>query len=108
MIANELHPLVAIYAHVIGPHDKVLKAFNTSLLMLTRSDDLRVKRGALEVLEQVWESLGDGMLGLVPETTPFLSETMEETEGGVEVTTRRLIAKIESHLGETLQEYLEN
>ena len=76
--------------------------------MLTRSDELRTKRGALEALEQVWESLGDGMLGLVPETTPFLSETMEEVEGGVEATTRRLVKRIEEHLGESLESFLEN
>jgi U3 small nucleolar RNA-associated protein 10 len=33
--------------------------------------------------------VGDGMLGLVPETTPFLAETREETEGGVEAATRK-------------------
>ena len=47
------------------------------------------------------------MLGLVPETTPFLAEAREETEGGVETATRTLIKKIEEHLGESLDEYLE-
>lgn len=75
--------------------------------MLTRSDDLRVKRGALEALERVWEELGDGMLSLVPETTPFLAETMEEAEGGVETATRKLVTRIEAHLGESLQSYME-
>lgn len=74
--------------------------------MLTRSDDLRVKRGALESLEVMWDTLGDGMLGLVPETTPFLAETVEETEGGVEMVTRRLIKTIEAHLGESLEDFL--
>lgn len=76
--------------------------------MLTRSDDLRVKRNALEGLEQLWDALGDGMLGSVPETTPFLAETIEETEGGVEMVTRRLVARVEEHLGESLSSYLEN
>ena len=55
----------------------------------------------------VWEEVGDGMLGLVPETTPFLAETREETEGGVEAATRKLVKRIEEHLGESLDEYLE-
>jgi U3 small nucleolar RNA-associated protein 10 len=36
--------------------------------------------------------VGDGMLGLVPETTPFLAETREETEGGVEAATLSRLA----------------
>ncbi|ORY85937.1 U3 small nucleolar RNA-associated protein 10 [Leucosporidium creatinivorum] len=108
LISSHYHSLLAAYAQALLPHENHLKAFNTSLLMLTRSDDLRVKRGALEALDQVWESLGDGMLGLVPETTPFLAETMEEGEGGVESATRVLVKRIEEHLGESLSSYLES
>ncbi|KAM0756059.1 hypothetical protein T439DRAFT_308506 [Meredithblackwellia eburnea MCA 4105] len=100
---SEFASLVSAYSEALLPHESLLKSFNMSLLMLTRSDDLRVKRGALEALEKTWETLGDGMLGLVPETTPFLAETLEETDGGVETTTRKLIKRIESHLGEELE-----
>lgn len=55
----------------------------------------------------MWEAVGDGMLGLVPETTPFLAEAREETGNGVEAATRRLIKQIELHLGEDLDSYLE-
>lgn len=108
LIASHYHSLLSAYAQALLPHENHLKAFNSSLLMLTRSDDLRVKRGALEALDQVWESLGDGMLSLVPETTPFLAETMEEGEGGVESATRVLVKRIEEHLGESLSSYLES
>lgn len=47
------------------------------------------------------------MLGLVPETTPFLAEAREETGNGVEAATRRLIKQIELHLGEDLDSYLD-
>lgn len=108
LIASHYHSLLSAYAQALLPHENHLKAFNTLLLMLTRSDDLRVKRGALEALDQVWESLGDGMLSLVPETTPFLAEAMEEGEGGVESATRVLVKRIEEHLGESLSSYLES
>ena len=104
--ASAFHPLLAELAALLAPHEALLKQLNSRLLMLTREDDLRVKRGALEALEEVWDVVGDGMLGLVPETTPFLSECLEETEGGVERSAKRLIAKIEEHLGESLEEYL--
>lgn len=101
------HALVTAYVSLLGAHESHLKTFNSRLLHLTRSDDLRVKRAAVDTLDVVWEEVGDGMLGLVPETTPFLAETREETEGGVEAATRRLVKRIEEHLGESLDEYLE-
>lgn len=101
------HALVTAYVSLLGSHESHLKTFNSRLLHLTRSDDLRVKRSALDTLDVVWEEVGDGMLGLVPETTPFLAETREETEGGVEAATRKLVKRIEEHLGESLDEYLE-
>ncbi|GAA6015436.1 hypothetical protein JCM10207_008593 [Rhodosporidiobolus poonsookiae] len=94
------HTLLSAFADLVAAHESQLKTLNSSFLHLTRSDDLRVKRGAIEALEQMWETVGDGMLGLVPETTPFLAEAREETEGGVEAATRRLIKLIEEHLGE--------
>ncbi|GAA5862132.1 hypothetical protein JCM3774_006186 [Rhodotorula dairenensis] len=99
--------LVTAYVSHLGSHESHLKTFNSRLLHLTRSDDLRVKRAAIDTLDVVWEEVGDGMLGLVPETTPFLAETREETEGGVEAATRNLVKRIEEHLGESLDEYLE-
>lgn len=105
--AGAYNALVTSYVALLGSHESHLKAFNSRLLHLTRSDDLRVKRAAIDTLEVVWEEVGDGMLGLVPETTPFLAETREETEGGVEAATRRLVKRIEEHLGESLDEYLE-
>ncbi|GAA5959351.1 hypothetical protein JCM21900_000701 [Sporobolomyces salmonicolor] len=101
------HALLSAYVDLLSSHETLLKAFNTSLLHLTRSDDLHVKRQAIDALDAVWETVGDGMLGLVPETTPFLAEAREETEGGVETATRHLIKRIEEHLGESLDEYLE-
>ncbi|GAA6009387.1 snoRNA-binding rRNA-processing protein UTP10 [Rhodotorula paludigena] len=99
--------LLASYAEHLASHESHLKAFNARILHLTRSDDLRVKRAAIDALDQLWDVVGDGMLGLVPETTPFLAEAREETEGGVEAATRRLIKRIEEHLGEELDQYLE-
>ncbi|SCV73190.1 BQ2448_7115 [Microbotryum intermedium] len=107
LFKSHYEPLLSQYSLRLVAHERLLKQFNMSLLMHTRSDDLRVKRRALEALEQVWVALGDGMLGLVPETTPFLSETLEESEGGVESATRSLIKRIEEHLGESLDSFLE-
>ncbi|GAA5888324.1 hypothetical protein JCM6882_008581 [Rhodosporidiobolus microsporus] len=100
------HTLLASFADLLSAHETHLKNFNSTFLHLTRSDDLRVKRSAIEALEQLWETVGDGMLGLVPETTPFLAEAREETEGGVDAATRRLIKLAEAHIGESLNEYL--
>ncbi|SDA02509.1 BZ3501_MvSof-1269-A2-R1_Chr12-3g03653 [Microbotryum saponariae] len=107
LVKSHYEPLLSQYSLRLVAHERLLKQFNMSLLMHTRSDDLRVKRAAVEALEQVWVALGDGMLGFVPETTPFLSETLEESEGGVERATRSLITRIEEHLGEPLDSFLD-
>ncbi|GAA5903331.1 snoRNA-binding rRNA-processing protein UTP10 [Sporobolomyces salmoneus] len=101
------HSLLSSYVDLLASHETHLKSFNSQFLHLTRSDDLLVKRQAIEAIDRLWETVGDGMLGLVPETTPFLAEAREETEGGVETATRALIKRIEEHLGESLDEYLE-
>ncbi|GAA5842726.1 hypothetical protein JCM3766R1_005764 [Sporobolomyces carnicolor] len=101
------HALLASYVDLVAAHESQLKSFNSQFLHLTRSDDLYVKRQAIDAIDRLWETVGDGMLGLVPETTPFLAEAREETEGGVETATRTLIKRIEEHLGESLDEYLE-
>jgi U3 small nucleolar RNA-associated protein 10 len=108
LLHAHLHPLLAAYSRALLPHELLLKGFNSSILMSTRSDSLSIKRASLEALEQLWDNLGDGMLLFVPETTPFLAETLEETEEGVAMVTMRLIKRIEEHLGETLDSYLEN
>ncbi|GAA5877943.1 hypothetical protein JCM16303_002787 [Sporobolomyces ruberrimus] len=104
---SSYHSLISSYVDLLAAHETHLKSFNSQFLHLTRSDDLNVKRQAIDAIDKLWETVGDGMLGLVPETTPFLAEAREETEGGVETATRGLIKRIEEHLGESLDEYLE-
>ncbi|GAA6060808.1 hypothetical protein JCM10212_000581 [Sporobolomyces blumeae] len=101
------HTLLSSYVDLVASHETHLKALNSHFLHLTRSDDLHVKRQAIDAIDQMWDTVGDAMLGLVPETTPFLAEAREEIEGGVEAATRVLIKRIEEHLGESLDEYLE-
>ncbi|GAA5979224.1 hypothetical protein JCM11641_001966 [Rhodosporidiobolus odoratus] len=105
---SSYHTLLSSFSELLSSHETHLKSLNNAFLHLTRSDDLRVKRAAVEALEQMWEAVGDAMLAFVPETTPFLAEAREETEGGVEAATRRLIKKIEEHIGEDLDQYMEN
>lgn len=62
---------------------------------------------ALQALEAGWERLQDAMLPFVPETVPFLVECLESTEADVEPKTRSLISRIETHLGESLDTYLQ-
>lgn len=102
------HTLLSTFSDLLSSHETHLKTLNSAFLHLTRSDDLRVKRGAIEALRQMWDAVGDGMLGLVPETVPFLAEAREETGNGVEAATRALIKDIEECLGEGLDEHLEN
>ncbi|GAA5933796.1 hypothetical protein JCM3775_000286 [Rhodotorula graminis] len=102
-----LFPLLSSFGELVAAHESHLKQLNGHVLHLTRSDDVRVKRNAVDALDALWQAVGDDMLALVPETTPFLAEARDETEGGVEAATRRLIKRIEEHLGEDLDQYLD-
>ena len=47
------------------------------------------------------------MLGLVPETTPFLAELLDSEDSETLESTRMLVGEIEKVLGEPLDEYLQ-
>ncbi|RXK39692.1 hypothetical protein M231_03047 [Tremella mesenterica] len=87
--------------------DTVLKALNTALCIKTRDDEVKVRMSALIVLDKVWETQAEEMLGLVPETvSEFLAELLEDENSDVERLTRGVLAKIEKMTG-PLKEYLE-
>jgi hypothetical protein len=84
--------------------------------------DLQVRCGALEVMHELYLKLGEEMVVLLPETTPYLYELMEgervataimvccdscldaiDDYEEVEQLTKRVIKTVEKICGETLQ-----
>lgn len=84
-----------------------LKSINSNLLTKTRNSNSRIRIGAISSLTNLWNSLEDALLHLVPETTPFLAELLDDVDEEVVVATRELVGEIEKVLGEPLDEYLQ-
>jgi U3 small nucleolar RNA-associated protein 10 len=87
-------------------HEVLLKRFNSSLLHSTRDKDPRTKVATLMCIHALWEELGGKLLVEVPESVPFLVECLEEGEPEVEKAAKKVVKKIESHLGESLAGYM--
>ena len=87
--------------------ENVLRALNTGVCMVTRSDEASTRLAALKVLDSVWTKQAEEMLQFVPETvSEFLAELMEDENGDVELAARAVLSKIEAQTG-SLKEYLE-
>ncbi|KAI9138419.1 hypothetical protein BKA69DRAFT_774326 [Paraphysoderma sedebokerense] len=92
---------------VTAGNDGYWKPLNHQVLMLTRESEPEVRKMALLTVKEFYSRLGEELLGLLPETIPFLAECMEDDDIQVEKTTQELIAHIEQYLGESLQKYFE-
>ncbi|WRT69783.1 uncharacterized protein IL334_006774 [Kwoniella shivajii] len=87
--------------------ENVLRRLNTSICLVTRSDNPKTRVAALRVLDNVWENQVDEMVSFVPETvSEFLAELLEDESKDVEIAARAVLARIEKVTG-SLKEYLE-
>ncbi|EKX47068.1 hypothetical protein GUITHDRAFT_47368, partial [Guillardia theta CCMP2712] len=86
--------------------DLLWKPLNHQLLLRTRNDSAMVRFAALQVVTGVVQRLGEEYLSLVPEMLPFIVEVLEDMDEQVETCGRQLVALLETHLGESLNEYL--
>ncbi|WVQ66419.1 uncharacterized protein L199_004599 [Kwoniella botswanensis] len=87
--------------------ENVLRRLNTSICLMTRSDDIKTRIQALKVLDKVWEKQMDELISFVPETvSEFLAELLEDESKDVELLARGVLARIEKITG-SLKEYLE-
>nr|XP_019043454.1 hypothetical protein I302_08031 [Kwoniella bestiolae CBS 10118]OCF22384.1 hypothetical protein I302_08031 [Kwoniella bestiolae CBS 10118] len=87
--------------------ENVLRRLNTSICLMTRSDDIKTRISALKVMDKVWEKQMDELISFVPETvSEFLAELLEDESKDVEVLARAVLGRIERITG-SLKEYLE-
>ena len=86
-------------------NDSMWKSLNHQTLLLTRSGQSDVRRGALRCLQEYYTRLGEEFLILLPETIPFLAEVLEDAEHDVEQLAHEVVAQIEKVLGEPLKKY---
>lgn len=83
------------------------KTLNYQILLKTQHSEPKIRYNALKTIQMWWKKVGEELLVLLPETVPFLSELMEDTNIHVENLCQETILTIESYLGpETISSYL--
>jgi U3 small nucleolar RNA-associated protein 10 len=97
--------LAALGAAVREGGQACWRAVHGALLLRTRAPDVRVRVLACAGLRRVWETVGEELLPLFPESLPFLAELLEDGDGLVEREAQRLCLAIQQFLGEDISTY---
>eukprot|EP01117_Protostelium_nocturnum_P019681 TRINITY_DN8596_c0_g1_i2.p1 TRINITY_DN8596_c0_g1~~TRINITY_DN8596_c0_g1_i2.p1 ORF type:complete len:2097 (-),score=492.91 TRINITY_DN8596_c0_g1_i2:36-6326(-) len=98
-ISQLLVPTITQLALCVGK-DVLWKPLNHQVLLKTRSESAQVRYSSLRVLQELYTRLGEEVLVLVPETVPFISELMEDSNNKVEELVRNIVKLMEQQLGE--------
>ena len=67
----------------------------------------QIRMAALDIIETFVENRGDNYLAVLPDSTSFLVEALEDDEQQVEQKCRALISKMEEVFGQSVQAYFE-
>ena len=86
--------------------DTLWRPLNRSVLLATRSEQVRPRRLGLAVVARLVESLAEEYLILLPETLPFLAELMEDADEEVEAAARQLVTSLSALAEEDVAELL--
>jgi U3 small nucleolar RNA-associated protein 10 len=87
--------------------EKIWRQLNRNLLMKTRDTNPRVRFAALRIVQELFKTIGEDFLMMLPESIPFLSELMEDENDEVERLTQKVTKELEEMSGEKMDEYLE-
>jgi U3 small nucleolar RNA-associated protein 10 len=104
-LATYLVPTVGLWALAMRS-DMLWKRLNFALLLLTRAADPVVRVAALCGVGEVFSRGAEDALVLLPESLPFVSESLEAADEEVESHARALLRHLEEVSGERLDEYL--
>jgi U3 small nucleolar RNA-associated protein 10 len=69
------------------------------VLLKTRHESPKVRFAALKVIDECYARIGEELLVLLPETIPFLSELMEDSNSDVEKLCSAFCKRVEQWLG---------
>jgi U3 small nucleolar RNA-associated protein 10 len=87
--------------------DTLWKPLNHAILMMTRDKKKIVRVVCVKALHKLFSDVGEDYLILLPESLPFLSELLEDTNPAVTAATSELVRYIEEISGESLDTYLQ-
>jgi U3 small nucleolar RNA-associated protein 10 len=117
VIATQLEPRDdqshAEYNELVGQHvqpcllslavalndEKYWRSIHNAVLAFAHHRSSRVRLMSLKIIDALYEAVGENMLPLLPETIPFLSELMEDSNGDVERFAHTMVERLEKVLG---------
>lgn len=76
------------------------------VLLLCRSEVAGTRLAAIECVHNMVARLREEYLGMLPESLPFLSELLEDSDSAVLARSRALVKLLEELSDESLEEYL--
>ncbi|XP_073126244.1 uncharacterized protein At3g06530 isoform X2 [Henckelia pumila] len=91
---------------VAAGSDLLWKPLNHEVLMQTRSEKVRPRILGLRIVKYLVEKLKEEYLVFLPETIPFLGESLEDVELPVKSLAQEILKEMEIMSGESLKEYL--
>ncbi|CAL5015590.1 unnamed protein product [Urochloa decumbens] len=91
---------------VTARSDVLWKPLNHEVLMQTRSDKVRPKLLGLKVVRYMVQHLKEEYITLLPETTQFLGELLEDVELPVKTLSQEILKEMGTLSGEDLRQYL--
>lgn len=104
-IEKHVRPALVNFAVAIDDRS-TWKSLNDMILLKTKSPIEHVRISALDIIEKLWERLGEVFIDVLPETIPYLAELLEDDSSQVEKKCQQLISRIEEISGESLQKYV--
>lgn len=104
LIENHLKSCIAHFMSSVSD-GALWKSANYQILLRTRHDSAKMRFGALQVVLEVVNKMGDNYLILLPESIPFLAELMEDESTEVEQECQTVIMEMEKTLGEPIRNY---
>jgi U3 small nucleolar RNA-associated protein 10 len=98
-------PAVAMLCRAVGD-DVAWKPLHFGVLVHTRDGRPAVRAAAVETLGLCFRVVGDGFLVILPEALGFLSELLEDPDGGAECAARALLKDVEEMSGEKPEAFM--
>ena len=109
LMKNSLIPCVSqLAASVTKNKQDRWSVLNHQLLVRSRSDAVEVRLWTLRCMTQMWHTVGEEFVSVMPETVPYLSELLQDRDPEVEAAANDLAEVMQSYLGEdeSLRDYL--
>lgn len=108
LMKRSLIPCVAqLAAAVTKSKQEHWSALNHQLLLRSRNPAAEMRLWTLRCMTQMWHTVGEEIVSVMPETVPYLSELLQDSDPEVEAAANELAEVMQSYLGEeSLRDYL--